>query len=76
MMTKFPLLKYLGLLLMSLLLSLGLGLATSAYSIEPEQLVEQGVNRYQAGDYQKAIANWQDALKVYKSSKNSRTSVR
>lgn len=70
-MAKFRLLRYLGLLLISLLLSLGLNFATSAYSVEPEQLVIQGVNRYQTGDYHGAIANWQSALKVYKSSNNS-----
>ncbi|GFE70791.1 CHAT domain-containing protein [Chroococcus sp. FPU101] len=70
-MAKIRLLRYLGLLLISLLLSLGLNFATSAYSVEPEQLVIQGVNRYQTGDYHGAITDWQSALKVYKSSNNS-----
>ncbi|MDV3001592.1 MAG: hypothetical protein N5P05_003198 [Chroococcopsis gigantea SAG 12.99] len=70
-MPKLRLLKYIGLLVVGLLLSMSLSFNTAAYSLEPEQLVARGVKRYESGDYQEAIADWQTALKVYKSTGNS-----
>lgn len=62
------------LFLSSLILFIGLGKLFStpslAQSVEPSQLVQQGVEAYQGGDYQKAIKDWQTALNIYKSAKN------
>lgn len=48
-----------------LMLSLGIGQVSQAQSPDPSQLVRQGVERYQAGDYRGAIAPWRSALTQY-----------
>jgi tetratricopeptide (TPR) repeat protein len=47
-----------------------LGSRATAQAETPSQLVQQGVERYQAGDYQNAIAHWQEALKTYTDTNN------
>ncbi|MBR8839465.1 MAG: CHAT domain-containing protein [Stigonema ocellatum SAG 48.90 = DSM 106950] len=37
----------------------------TAQSPTPSELVQQGISRYQAGDFQSAILSWQTALKAY-----------
>lgn len=61
----------------SLILSLWLGHGSiiireiaTAQSEAPSQLVQQGVDSYQAGNYQKAVENWQQALKMYEQDNN------
>ncbi|PSF35516.1 hypothetical protein C7H19_16000 [Aphanothece hegewaldii CCALA 016] len=62
------------LFLSSLIFFLGLGRLSSspllAQSVDPDKLVLQGVQEYQTGDYQGAIADWQKALSIYKNSNN------
>ncbi|NJO51593.1 MAG: tetratricopeptide repeat protein [Leptolyngbyaceae cyanobacterium RM2_2_4] len=41
------------------------GQAANAQFSGPDQLVQQGVNAYRAGDYRSAIASWQTALEDY-----------
>jgi len=56
-------------LLLSLIQIPALGLISSgkAQAMEPGQRVQQGISRYEAGDYLGAIAPWQAALAVYQS---------
>ena len=71
--------------LMGLVLCLGLGqLDRRSLSLEPpaatptppaSQLVQQGIDRYQAGDYQGAIAPWQAALSTYQGQRDRRNSA-
>lgn len=42
----------------------------TAQSPNPSQLVQQGVERYQTGDFQGAIENWKTALTTYQNTKN------
>ncbi|AOY79058.1 CHAT domain-containing protein [Moorena producens JHB] len=75
--------RFLGILfLFSLTVCIGLGhLPSIAQPAEqgnmattqadnPSQLVEQGVEYYQAGDYQAAIEPWENALKLYQQTNN------
>ena len=43
---------------------------SKAQSPEASQLVQQGVEQYQAGNFQAAIAHWQTALTIYQDTKN------
>ncbi len=69
-MSEPRLLKYVLLLMLGLILSIGAGITISAHSLEPEQLVQRGVDSYQKGDYRQAIAEWENALKVYQNTGN------
>lgn len=71
---KLNLRRFLGVLfLSSLTISLWLGYPALSQQtgfgviaqIDAQQLVEQGINRYQGGDYNGAIASWQKALNSY-----------
>lgn len=66
------------LFLLSLSLCLWLGHSSvriaevaTAQSPEPTQIVQRGIDLYQAGKFRAAIAQWQTALKLYQESKNS-----
>ncbi|HEY9652437.1 MAG TPA: tetratricopeptide repeat protein, partial [Coleofasciculaceae cyanobacterium] len=48
----------------------GLGNRVTAQSLNASQLVQQGVDRYQAGEFQRAIEPWQNALKLYQQTNN------
>jgi CHAT domain-containing protein len=64
--------RLLGILfLSSLILCLSVGQVVSdAQTVNPSQLVQQGVERYQAGEYRGAIELWQTALNAYSSTSN------
>ena len=47
-----------------------LGKVASAQSLEASQLVQQGVELYQDGNFREAIAQWQTALTIYQDTKN------
>lgn len=51
--------------------SLEFGQAVTAQTPDASQWVQQGVERYQAEDYQGAIALWQNALNTYQNTNNS-----
>ncbi|MBD2097705.1 CHAT domain-containing protein [Trichocoleus sp. FACHB-591] len=51
--------------LSSFLLCLGLNQVSTAQTPTITQLVQQGVDRYQKGDYKTAVARWRTALEVY-----------
>ena len=53
----------------------GLGEVATAQSPNASQLVQQGVARYQAGDIQGAISQWQTALSAYKKTKSRANEV-
>ncbi len=57
--------RLLRLFLSSIALCFCLSRVVMAQTVNPAQLVEQGVASYQAGDYRTAAKVWQDALKVY-----------
>lgn len=62
---------FLGFLfLVSLALCLRIGLPSTAQSPNAGKLVQQGVEQYQAGNFQAAIAHWQTALTIYQDTKN------
>ncbi|WP_181256740.1 CHAT domain-containing protein [Merismopedia glauca] len=68
--------RYLSLLFIIGFLStwgLDLALSQSAFSQtnSPSQLVQKGVDLYQAGEYQKAISEWEKALPIYQQQRNS-----
>jgi CHAT domain-containing protein len=46
------------------------GNIATTQSANPSQLVQQGVESYQTGDYQAAIEPWKDALKLYQTTNN------
>jgi CHAT domain-containing protein len=46
------------------------GTVATAQSLDPSQLVQQGIEQYRAGDVQGAIASWQTALSAYQSTNN------
>lgn len=48
----------------------GWGKIAAAQSSDTAQLVQQGVDSYQTGNYQNALKNWQQALKIYEQDKN------
>ena len=52
----------------------GFGEVVTAQAPDASQLVQQGIGRYQAGDYTGAISPWQTALTVYQKT-NSRANV-
>lgn len=52
-----------------------IGQAATAQTPAAEQLVQQGVDRYQAGDYLGAIAHWKTALPIYQAAKNRATTA-
>ncbi|MBF2019985.1 MAG: CHAT domain-containing protein [Hydrococcus sp. C42_A2020_068] len=54
-----------ALFLASLIFCLLLGKLAASQSINPEQLVQQGVELYRTQDYQGAIAQWETALSNY-----------
>lgn len=58
------------LFLCSLSLCLWLGNVVNAQSSDLDRSVQKGVELYQSGNYQGAIANWQTALDFYLSTKN------
>ncbi len=61
------------LFLTSLMLSLWWGeVPIFAQSPNSNDLVKQGVTEYQKGDYTQAIANWQQALKLEETNKNTK----
>lgn len=49
---------------------LNVGQAVTAQTPNPDQLVQQGIDRYQIGDIQSAIAHWQTALNTYRNTNN------
>jgi CHAT domain-containing protein len=46
-----------------------------AQTVDAAQLVQQGIERYQLGDYKSAIAPWEAALKIYREAKNQASAV-
>ena len=46
------------------------GQVVNAKTTDANQLVNQGVKYYESGDFQNAINQWLEALKIYQSSKN------
>lgn len=44
--------------------------STTAQALDADQLVAQGVEQYQAGEFQTAIATWQSALDLYQQNGN------
>jgi len=48
----------------------GWGKIATAQHSDTSQLVQQGVDSYQTGNYQNALKNWQQALKIYEQNKN------
>ncbi len=51
-------------------LQVGLGSVAMAQSSNPSQLVQRGVELYQAGDISGAIAQWETALSSYRNTNN------
>jgi CHAT domain-containing protein/tetratricopeptide (TPR) repeat protein len=73
---KFKIRRYLALLFIIAFIStwgFDLALSKSAFSQtnSPSQLVQKGVDLYQAGEYQKAISEWEKALPIYQQQGNS-----
>ncbi|MEM9216552.1 MAG: CHAT domain-containing protein [Cyanobacteria bacterium P01_F01_bin.150] len=60
--------KILGLFLISLALCLLMGKVRAIEHLSSRQLVQQGIDRYRAGDFRGAIAPWQAALDQYQTS--------
>lgn len=80
---KFSMRRFLGVLFLgSLTISLwlghlpltiwqaGFGEVVTAGTPDAKQLVQQGISRYQAGDYKGAISPWQTALTFYQNTKS------
>lgn len=80
---KFSIRRFLGVLFLgSLTISLwlghlpltiwqaGFGEVVTAQAPDAKQLVQQGISRYQAGDYKGAISPWQTALTFYQNTKS------
>jgi tetratricopeptide (TPR) repeat protein len=73
---KLKIRRYLALLFIIAFISTwGFDLALSKMAFSqtnsPSQLVQKGVNFYQAGEYQKAILEWEKALPIYQQQGNS-----
>ncbi len=58
--------RLLGLFISSIMLCFCFSRVVTAQTVNPAQLVEQGVQSYRAGEYQTAVDRWQMALEVYK----------
>ncbi|MBW4691234.1 MAG: CHAT domain-containing protein [Lyngbya sp. HA4199-MV5] len=56
--------RLLGLFIASIILCLSLSRVVVAQAVSPAQLVQQGVDRYQAGDYKTAVDRWKAALEA------------
>lgn len=54
---------------------IGIGQVVRAQSFDTDQIVQQGLERYQAGDAKGAIKLWQQALIIYQKNNNSAASV-
>ncbi|MDF5732302.1 MAG: tetratricopeptide repeat protein, partial [Rhizonema sp. PD38] len=71
--------RFLGILfLCSLILCLCLGQSAqivTAQSTDAPQLVQQGIERYKAGDFRGAIAPWQTALKFYQNHNRANAAI-
>ena len=57
--------RLLGLFISSIMLCFCLSRVVTAQTVNPAQLVEQGVQSYRAGEYQTAVDRWQMALDAY-----------
>ncbi len=55
---------------LSLTWQAGFGQVAIAQSPDPSQLVQQGIELYQVGDFKGAISHWQTALTFYQKTKN------
>jgi tetratricopeptide (TPR) repeat protein len=51
-------------------LQVGIGQLVNTRNIDTVQMVQLGIERYKAGDFQGAIELWQPALNVYKKNRN------
>ena len=53
-----------------IILPVGLDKIATAQSSAPSQLVQRGADSYETGNYQKALEDWQKALKIYEKANN------